>query len=88
MNENCLQGLFDAIDTNNDGRISLEEFKVFFNALGPGVSEKDVERSFKAIDANKNGDISCEELLAAAWEFFHALEPTEISETFFGPLLP
>ena len=79
---------FDAIDTNNDGHISVEEYKIYFNAFCPGVPEQDVLASFNAIDVSKNDEISREEFLAGARDFMLGLEPTELSEVYLGPLLP
>jgi hypothetical protein len=39
------------------------------------------------IDSNKNGEISREEFIAAAFDFIHGFEETEISKVFFGRLL-
>ena len=79
--------LFDAIDTNKDGHISLEEFKVYFQVIAPATSEAEATCSFDAIDANKNGEISREEFLAAAEDFFNGVEETELSKVFMGPLM-
>ena len=79
--------LFDAIDTNKDGHISANEFKVYFNVIAPGTSEVEIIHSFNAIDTNKNGEISREEFMAAAEDFLHGVEETELSKVFFGHLL-
>ena len=79
--------LFDAIDTNNDGHISLSEFKVYLNIIAPDIEEDKIVYSFNTIDTDKNGEISREEFLAAAIDFFHGVEETELSKVFFGPLL-
>ena len=49
--------LFDAIDTNKDGYISLEEFKVYFNIIAPGMADDEMFNSFDTIDTDKNGEI-------------------------------
>ena len=79
--------LFDAIDTNKDGHISIKEFKVYLNLIAPGVKEDEIVHSFDAIDADKNGEISREEFLAAAQDFLLGVEETELSKAFLGPLL-
>ena len=38
--------LFDAIDTNKNGQISVKEFKEYFKITAPGVSEAEVIHSF------------------------------------------
>ena len=79
--------LFDAIDTNNDGHISLSEFKVYLNIIAPDIEEDKIVHSFDTIDTDKNGEISREEFLAAANDFLQGVEETELSKVFFGPLL-
>ena len=79
--------LFDAIDTNKDGHISVKEFEVYFKLLAPGISEAEVAHSFDSIDTDKNGEISREEFMAAAEDFLHGVEETELSKAFFGHLI-
>ena len=79
--------LFDAIDTNKSGHISVKEFQVYFKVFAPHVTEAQVDHCFKTIDANKNGKISREEFFAAAKDFFQGVEETELSNVFFGPLI-
>ena len=80
--------LFDALDLNKDGHISLEEFKVYFQIIGPDISEAEMTHSFNTIDEDKNGEISREEFLAAAFDFIFGVEETEVSKAYFGHLLP
>ena len=61
--------LFNTIDTNQDGYISVKEFKDYFYILAPELSERDVLKSFITIDTNKDGVISKEEFVAAGDEF-------------------
>ena len=79
--------IFDAVDLNKDGHISLDEFKVYFQIIAPDISEDEVTHSFNVIDSNKNGEISREEFITAAFDFLHGFEETEVSKVFFGPLL-
>ncbi|CAB4000637.1 sarcoplasmic calcium-binding [Paramuricea clavata] len=79
--------VFEALDFNNDGHISREEFKWYFQTLAPDLSDADVTHSFNVIDSNKNGEISREEFFAAAFDFYYGVEETEISKVFFGPLM-
>ena len=79
--------LFDAIDTNKNGKISVNEFKEYFTIAAPGVSEAEVIYSFNTIDTNKDGVISREEFMAAAEDFFCGVEETELSKVFLGRLV-
>lgn len=79
--------LFDVLDSNNDGYISMEEFKAYMYVAAPGTSEAEAVHSFNTADTNKRGVISCEEFLAAAEDFLLGVEETELSKVFFGQLL-
>ena len=79
--------LFDAIDTNKDGHISVKEFKVYMSIFAPGTTEDEIDHSFHTTDANKDGEISCEEFIAAAEDFILGVEETELSKVFLGRLL-
>ena len=79
--------MFDAIDTNKNGQISVKEFKDYFKITAPGVSEAEVILSFNTIDTNKDGVIGREEFMAAAEDFFCGVEETEVSKVFLGRLV-
>ena len=79
--------LFDVLDTNNDGHISVEEFKIYLKVMAPDVTEKEAEHAFETIDTDKNGEISSEEFYASAEEFFYGMEETEVSRVFWGKLV-
>ena len=49
---------FSELDTNHDGQLSLDEYKVGF----PDVA--DVEKEFKALDTNGDGELSIDEYKA------------------------
>ena len=86
--ENLDDLLFDCIDTNSDGHISIEEFKVYFKVIGHDISDEEIKHSFDTIDSNGNGEISREEFVAAAKDFYCGVEETELSNAFYGKLLP
>ena len=81
-----LSPLFEVLDTNNDGHISLDEFKIYLKALAPDLSDEQVEHTFNTIDTNKNKVISWDEFRAAVKDFFFGVEETELSRVFLGKL--
>ncbi len=85
--QNSHNALFDVIDTNGDGHISVEEFKVYLKVVAPDVTEDEAKHAFDVIDADKNGKISWEEFLAAVEEFFCGVEETELAAAFMGKLV-
>jgi Ca2+-binding EF-hand superfamily protein len=88
MCDNFHNAVFDAVDVNRDGHISLEEYKTYLQALAPDISDEDKVKSFNLIDVNHDGEISREEFLNASFEYFHGFEENELSKVFFGPLVP
>ena len=76
---------FNTLDTNNDGHISVEEFKVYVRILTPGTSDEDIVHTFNVIDTNSDGEISQEESVSAALDFLFNTKETEISKAFLGP---
>lgn len=86
-NKSIIEGpfplFFHAIDANNDGQISKEEFAEFFAVLGLDAST--AGPAFTAIDTNNDEQISLDEFVAAGSEFFFASEPKP-TDCFWGPL--
>ncbi len=79
--------IFDVINTNGDGRISVEEFKVYLNVVAPIMTEDEAKHAFDVIDANKNGKINREEFMAAIEDFYCGVEETELAAAYMGKLV-
>lgn len=61
--------LFEEMDTDQDGLISIEEFGVFLNSLGYNLRRKEVKSIMKCIDYNCDYTISYKELMSKLKEF-------------------
>ena len=75
---------FSQVDLNDNGVISLNEWKVHSSALG--ISEDDAEKSYRAMDTNKDGVISMEEFIEYHKEFFFSAEDKLHSSILYGQL--
>jgi calcium-binding protein CML len=59
-----LQEIFDRIDENGDGRVSLDEFCALLQEMGDERSGEALRVSFERIDSDRNGRIDFQELRA------------------------
>jgi len=75
---------FDAIDTNRDDAIQLEEFINFFKAIGS--TAEIAKEAFKELDLNHDGVLSREEFISAGEDFCLLEEPSLPSDLFYGHL--
>lgn len=75
---------FKQVDTNADGVISVEEWKVHNAAIN--IDPETAMKSFKAMDTNHDGVLSQEEFIAYHNEFFFSTEDKLKSSLLFGPL--
>jgi Ca2+-binding EF-hand superfamily protein len=58
---------FEALDSNNDGRLSREELLVGFTAqMGAVAAEIEVDRIMTTVDMDANGAIDYSEFIAAS----------------------
>ncbi|KAL9327424.1 hypothetical protein ACSQ67_008069 [Phaseolus vulgaris] len=72
LNSVCLQPnademkrVFDKFDSNKDGKISQQEYKVTMKALGLGDSVHEVPDIFKVVDLDGDGFINFKEFMEA-----------------------
>ncbi|KAK9303744.1 hypothetical protein QLX08_004625 [Tetragonisca angustula] len=77
--------LFKAVDKDQSGEISQQEFRLFFQCLG--LTRDDAIISFSHIDTNDDGKISFDEFITLGREFFLTEDPTKPSKYFWGPLV-
>lgn len=76
---------FSAVDDNEDGFISQDEYKLFFSILG--LDPNMAPSSFQAIDTNNDGLLSKEEFLEAGTDFFTSEDAASPNKLFWGPLV-
>lgn len=67
-----LRGVFQAMDRDGSGALSLDEFTEAFQILAPELSAEDVKRIFNIIDLDHNELLSYTEFLIAA------IDPREV----------
>ncbi|XP_044762637.1 sarcoplasmic calcium-binding protein [Coccinella septempunctata] len=77
--------IFRAIDKDQSGSITLDEYKLFFQCLG--LPEKDAILAFRAIDSNGDGIITMKEFVKHGRDFFVTEDENRISKYFWGPLV-
>ncbi|XP_031331379.1 sarcoplasmic calcium-binding protein [Photinus pyralis] len=77
--------LFRAIDKDNNGKITVEDFKLFFECLG--LKEVDAVFSFRTIDSNGDGKLTRKEFISHGRQFFLTEDTECISKYFWGPLV-
>ncbi|KAJ8680843.1 hypothetical protein QAD02_016630 [Eretmocerus hayati] len=77
--------LFKAVDKDNSGEISVQEFKLFFKCLG--LDNDHAVVSFTYIDTNEDGKISLKEFVKLGRDFFLTEDHAKPSKHFWGPLV-
>lgn len=58
-----LRWVFNKYDTNKDGKISQEEYKLALKALDSGISETEVAKAFQSIDSDGDGFVDFKEFM-------------------------
>ncbi|XP_051158726.1 sarcoplasmic calcium-binding protein [Leptopilina boulardi] len=81
---NFLPFLFKAVDRNNNGEISVQEYQLFFECLG--LSHDDAVIAFSHIDQNDDGKINLKEFVKHGREFIVSHDHSKPSKYFWGPL--
>lgn len=77
--------MFQAIDKDHSGEISIEEYKLFFRCLG--LTEEAAAISFAVIDRNGDGKLSMKEFVKLGRDFFLNEDESCASKMFWGPLV-
>ncbi|MAS34969.1 MAG: hypothetical protein CL610_13250 [Anaerolineaceae bacterium] len=75
--------LFELIDTDGDGQITQDEFRLFYQAYGIDVAL--VEDIFARLDLNADSVISADEFAQLGYDFHYSDDPDCPANWFFGP---
>jgi len=78
--------MFDALDADNDGKISEKEFHGYYKMLGKGQHEMLSKDTFKMMDTDGDGHVSKEEFCRAGCDFFCRDKDESCSDHMWGPV--
>ena len=76
-----IKAIFETIDTDNDGKLSLEELKKAVS-LTDGMKIEYIEQLFKSIDTDNSGNIEYTEFISASIEKNIYLNEEKLKEAF------
>ena len=76
-----IKAIFQSIDIDNDGKLSLEEMKKAVS-LADGMKIEDIEKLFKSIDTDNSGNIEYTEFISASIEKNIYLKEEKLKEAF------
>jgi Ca2+-binding EF-hand superfamily protein len=84
VGEGLQSAMFEAIDADGSGEISIEEWVLYNKALG--IDTAHARASFDAMDANGDGKVSAEEFIKYIMEYMLSTKDTLKSSLLYGPL--
>lgn len=79
-----MMALFNAVDTDGDGQLTLEDYKMWFRIYK--ADEAQAEAAFTQMDTDGSGALSIDELLTAVDDFYHSDDPDAPGNHLFGGL--
>ena len=77
--------MFELMDANGDGEISLDEYRLWMHGLGLR-DELIVKQVFEKIDLNGNGVISMMEMFELITEYYYSDDPEAPGSWAMGPI--
>jgi juvenile hormone diol kinase len=75
--------LFELIDSDGDGTITLNEFHMFYH--GYDIDDAVVEDIFSKLDLDDDSRISADEFAQLGYDFHYSDDPDAPANWFFGP---
>ena len=81
--DELVQKLFDGLDLDGNGTISITEYRLFLQAIGE-TNEENIKLAFETIDTNKDGTISRDEFVQIRLDYFMLDDPEHPSKWFYG----
>lgn len=82
-NQDMANDVFELLDLNGDGSISLEEYKIVYR--GWRIPADLAEEIFPKLDLNGDGSISKDEFVELVRQFHTSDDPNAPGNLFFGP---
>ncbi|MEV0502022.1 EF-hand domain-containing protein [Streptomyces spectabilis] len=79
-----VDALMRALDTNQDGTLSQEEYVRMYDALG--IPPTHSEAAFRLLDSDGDGSLSHSEFRAAITEFYLSTDPKAPGNQLLGPI--
>jgi len=74
--------MFDAVDLDGDGVISIKEYNIVLKAQG--CSDEDSRHAFAKLDLDGDGRISREEYARAIYDYHVSNDPNAPGNWFYG----
>ena len=81
--EKRVHALFDVVDRNSNGYLSLDEYKELMTIVDDKLSDEDIQAAFNLLDTDKNGRLNKKEYAAAEAKFWCVLDDSS-SDGLFG----
>lgn len=74
--------VFEALDTDRDGRYTVDDFVTFYRAYG--IDTELAAPAFKRLDRDGSGELSMEEIAPICYDFHYSEDPNNPANYFFG----
>ena len=73
--------MFDVVDTNRDGFVTFEEYKLILGTAS-NAGEEEAKATFNLLDKNKNGKIERKEFISSNLKFWYTLDDSDTKGMF------